>query len=408
MMDSSLIDQWNAYPEDMKTRMLQTAATVFCTHRFMFWPENKLDFQGLQDYQYSTSPEYKIFRFAQGSQIPLKGPFSMHSNVCHYYSCSDAALKDYATAMGEIMTQYTLAEKYIDSVTCCADNFRYPTYCEQYGRRRPGTADNLNGRPGRSSIPANKLNEIYNLDIAQMVSDDRWGSNKRGVGKEDGLACDSPTSYPSGHSAQIWALAMILGSMHPENLQTYMSEAYKYSVNRAIGRYHWNSDCMYGRLFGTITLPLINAVNVMEDGYKALKDAVDQEPVKGDWNVKLYINNKTGKDIQSTGEIRMYVRNHIGVNTYLPGAAANAGALYTFKTGTNDFTSRDVHCVMNGEAYMDDSYNGAKITEVRFYDYRHYNNIDAGFNIALDTSDSKCDTVLKKSGATYVLRITNL
>lgn len=44
MMDSSLIDQWNAYPEDMNTRMLQTAATVSCTHRFMFWPENKLDF----------------------------------------------------------------------------------------------------------------------------------------------------------------------------------------------------------------------------------------------------------------------------------------------------------------------------------------------------------------------------
>jgi hypothetical protein len=62
---------------------------------------------------------------------------------------------------------------------------------------------------------------------------------------------------------------------------------------------------------------------------------------------------------------------------------------------------------MNGDSYMDDSYNGATINEVRFYDYKHWNNIDAGFNAVLDTSDSRCSKVLT-SGAIYVIKITKI
>ena len=131
-------------------------------------------------------------------------------------------------------------------------------------------------------------------------------------------------------------------------------------------------------------------------------------PPTGDWGANLIVKNLTGAPIQSTGEIRLYVEDHIGVNTYLPGAQPAAGALYTFNPGENDFSGRDVHCVMNGETTMDDRYDGAKITDVRFYDQRHYNNIDAGFNATLDTDDPRCSPVLKKSGATYVIKIERL
>ena len=47
-------------------------------------------------------------------------------------------------------------------------------------------------------------------------------------------------------------------------------------------------------------------------------------------------------------------------------------------------------------------------SEARFYDYRHYNNKDAGYSCTLDTSDPRCDKVLKKAGGTYVVRITKL
>ena len=55
---------------------------------------------------------------------------------------------------------------------------------------------------------------------------------------------------------------------------------------------------------------------------------------------------------------------------------------------------------------MDDSYNGKAINEVEFYDQRHYNNKDAGLISHLRYRRSRCDKVLNKAGATYVLKIS--
>ena len=128
-------------------------------------------------------------------------------------------------------------------------------------------------------------------------------------------------------------------------------------------------------------------------------------PTNNDWKVSLIIKNETESAIQSTGEIRLYINNHIGINTYLPGAKPAAGALYTFNAGENKFTN--IACTINGADAGDtmNNYNGAVVNDVRFYDQRHYNNIDAGFNIVLDTNDSRCDKIIKQGG-TYVLKIT--
>jgi hypothetical protein len=394
MMDATKVNDWYGYSKEKKERLLQVAATPACTRMFMFWPTSNVSFKGIENYSYGST-NYDIFRFDSNpyGDLTLTGPFSMHSGICHYINSTDTNV---------IEKSKSVAEHYMDSVTEVADNLRYPMYCEQYGRRRPGGANNINGHPGRGGYPGNYLNELYNMDISQMVVDDGRGAEKSGRGHEDGNAADSPTSYPSGHSSQIWALGMILGAINPDDIKTYMRNSYMYSVNRSIGRFHWNSDCIYGRLFGTITLPLINAINVMEEGYGYLKDAIYND---GDYKVNLYINNQTGQPIQSTGEIRLYVDNHIGVNTYLPGADSTAGALYTFNVGMNDFSDKDVHCVLNGETYMSDEYNGKPINEIRFYDYRHWNSTDCGWKVSLDSGS---DTVIKKSGATYILKIENL
>ena len=225
---------------------------------------------------------------------------------------------------------------------------------------------------------------------------------------QDGFAADSPRSYVSGHSAQIWGLALMFTQMDNgnDNVEKWIRKSYEYSISRSIGRFHWNSDCVYGRLFGSLALPIINAMTGLKGGLEAVKNYVRNPKPEGDWSVKLIIKNTTSKPIYSTGEIRLYVDNHIGVNTYLPGAAPTAGALYTFNPGENNFSDMDVHCTMNGEDYMDDAYNGKEINEVRFYDQRHYNNKDAGFNFTLDTGDPRCDKVLNKAGAIYVLKIS--
>jgi len=39
-----------------------------------------------------------------------------------------------------------------------------------------------------------------------------------GFGKENGYAQQAPHSYPSGHSAQTWALALALTSANPKDI----------------------------------------------------------------------------------------------------------------------------------------------------------------------------------------------
>lgn len=218
-----------------------------------------------------------------------------------------------------------------------------------------------------------------------------------------------PRTYPSGHAAMTWTDAMLFAQMFADKDKAvkFMKAAYKIGVGRTVGRFHWTSDTLYGRLFATFIMPLINAMNGgnFQSQYESAKNVLVNGGGSGDWNVKIIIKNQTGKPIQSTGEIRLYVNNHIGMDTYLPGAAPSAGALYTWNVGESSY---DTNIVVHGDDVPPTKYVGAVINEVRFYDYRHYNNIDAGFSATLDTSDSRCDSVIKQGGATYVIRINNL
>lgn len=123
-----------------------------------------------------------------------------------------------------------------------------------------------------------------------------------------------------------------------------------------------------------------------------------------DFKVNVIIKNLTNKAIQSTGEIRLYVNNHIGIDTYLPGASIVAGPKYTFNVGESNF---NVEALVHGDNIPPLKYNNNPVTETRFYDYRHYNNIDAGFSAVLDVTDPRCDSVLKNNG-TYIIKITTI
>lgn len=137
---------------------------------------------------------------------------------------------------------------------------------------------------------------------------------------------------------------------------------------------------------------------------EATQEQIEIPTQVGNYDVNLIILNETGSPIQSTGEIRLYVNDHIGINTYLPGAKVDAGPLYTFNVGENAFT---VSATVNGDTMSATNFDNATVTEARFYDYKHWNNIDAGFNAAIEAADPRCDTILKKSG-TYVIKITKI
>lgn len=391
MMAETPLAKWYSYGIKKQNRIVNAMATIPCTYMYMFGKPKyiRLVLDNGRLPIVDGYPRY-VFEECANSDLVIEGPFSDLAGIYRYNIA--AANKN-------------VVEQYIESVTDIADNCRFPTQDPNYGRCRPGCSPTRQGGERNPNHGA-KDNELYNVSISAMVADNYAGYTKA-IG-QDGFASDSPRSYVSGHSVQIMTLALILGQMNPEKLEDYIIKAYQYSDNRSIARFHWTSDVIYGRIFSTFVLPLINAMDGMQSGYEVTKNIVLNHDINddGNYNVNLIIKNLTGENIQSTGEIRLYVNNHIGVNTYLPGAVSNAGALYTFYKGENSFNN--IICIMNGESVMNDNYNGAIINDARIYDHRHWNNIDAGFNVTLDTSDSRCDSTIKKSGATYVLKLTKI
>jgi hypothetical protein len=117
----------------------------------------------------------------------------------------------------------------------------------------------------------------------------------------------------------------------------------------------------------------------------------------------VILKNRTGRQIQSTGEVRLYVAGHDGVNVYTPNAVSVGAAITIPANGEYEY---DTQCVGNGFT-IDDGYDGMAIEDARVYDQRHYNNKDwsPAATVTLDTGDSRCSGVLRKAGATYVLNI---
>ena len=400
MQAQTTLEEWNSYSKDKKQLIIQAAAAVRATDHF-FFGKKYIKFDGIhKGSRAGNYKDYDFFWFSETTEKPTadNDVFEICGSFCDLESKMFAG-SGYGTP--------TDALKYFNETMKIADNSRKPTFHNQYGRVRPCGGKELPS-DSRSNILGDKLNAIYNVDISCIFADsqserDKWAG-------EGGFVSEKPKSYPSGHTTQTWAAAMLLGQMNTDSLRKYWEGACMVATSRTITRFHWLSDVIYGRMIGTMIVPIINAMSGLQSGFDKAKAIINgKAPVpQGDWAANIIIKNETGSPIKSTGEIRLYVGNHIGVNTYLPGASASAGALYTFNVGTNNFSGLDVHCVLNGENYMDDAYNGQVINEVRFYDYRHYNNIDAGFSATLDTTDPKCNKTLRKDGGTYIIKIRKI
>jgi len=64
------------------------------------------------------------------------------------------------------------------------------------------------------------------------------------------LATDG--SYPSGHTATAWTVAMILAELNPSRADALFARAYQYGESRVIVGAHWQSDVEAGRLVAAI------------------------------------------------------------------------------------------------------------------------------------------------------------
>ena len=296
MMSQTSLEEWMSYSREKQNRLVNAAAIPRCTYMYMFGRPKRVSFDGIiyKSYDGHTMADY--FTFSETNEdtgLCLDGPFSDLEGMYRY----NAQTKN-------------SREQYIEMVSELADNMRFPTQDPNYGRCRPGCADNRKGGE-KNPVHGSQENELYNIDLCAMVADNE--EQRENILHEDGFAADSPRSYVSGHSAQIFTFALLLTQMDADTSkrpQTWVRKAYEYSVNRSVGRFHWMSDCIYGRLFATMTLPLLNAMNQTTDGYEDMRRFVQNPTPQGeDCCINITIRNESQRTVSLNGQLCMVLEN---------------------------------------------------------------------------------------------------
>lgn len=151
---------------------------------------------------------------------------------------------------------------------------------DYYGRRRPGQG---NDDASKKSSSNDHLNILVDFDIED--NDGRqtgyYSSNGTWVYPNEVSSKDEyceymkkqlwANSYPSGHSAGIWAEALVLIELCPDKADSIMMAATNYAVNRTIARFHWNSDTINGRILGCTVVPLIHNTTDFDTNFNTVK-----------------------------------------------------------------------------------------------------------------------------------------
>lgn len=65
-------------------------------------------------------------------------------------------------------------------------------------------------------------------------------------------------SYPSGHTAIGWAVALVLTEINPAKSTDILKRGYELGQSRVICGYHWQSDVDAGRVVGAAIVPILH------------------------------------------------------------------------------------------------------------------------------------------------------
>lgn len=92
---------------------------------------------------------------------------------------------------------------------------------------------------------------------------------------EQEIVLRSDGSYPSGHAAVGWALALILAEINPKNSNEILKKGIDFGDSRIICNAHWQSDVDAGRIMGSATVAKLHVnVDFLKDIEIAKKEAV--------------------------------------------------------------------------------------------------------------------------------------
>lgn len=303
---------------------------------------------GITYYKYNASSPLNSFELA----TPTDNMGSFHGTFYSGVIGKDLSSLIHTTAG----TETDLAD-FFSGVGYIGGHSRQTILDPQYGRRRPGQGEGdalYNGNTlVLTSTPRcqcgagcnTNLNYLNDGSIERLIGggtkndgrhyyadingNGQWDSsepyiNDGGGGATNPCAGLHASTYPSGHSSEVWTVALFLMQMIPSKYQQIYKAAYDFTVSRTIVRAHWNSDTMYGKLVATTMAPVINAFRYAHNGqnfrtkYDNAKSMVDNAPTEEDYpdytdgtagnGIAFVYHNKTGKNICFNGKVNMYVK----------------------------------------------------------------------------------------------------
>lgn len=88
-------------------------------------------------------------------------------------------------------------------------------------------------------------------------------------------------SYPSGHSARGWAVALILSEINPQRKEIILKRGFEMGQSRVICGYHWQSDVDAGRLVGSAAVALLHTNSVFLDQLNKAKNEFSRLSAEG-------------------------------------------------------------------------------------------------------------------------------
>ena len=310
----------NSKQKEINTRIVEAGAIPWCT-RFNFFGKKRVIYQETIGYNYTPAASLglntyvTLHRFAESTEVvtdtndvyDIEGPFSaLQDTLLVKGAKTEARLVINGTARTtQASTIYngTTYSDFLDRIMTIADRHRNPLHTN-YRRVRPVSGEGVKLRTTYQQDPKGGF-ECQSL--MSLCADTAARVGELTLEKQcDWPSDDKGKSYPSGHSAQAWTIALYLGQMKPALLEPFMQKAYRFAVNRTIGKFHWNSDCIYGRLIGTLTLPLVNAMSGLSSMYNTLKSTLNGNTPVSEGKVEITYN--TGGH-SGSGKINIYVDN---------------------------------------------------------------------------------------------------
>lgn len=174
----------------------------------------------------------------------------------------------------------------------CSNN-RKSLLNPNYGRRRPGQGEY---DPSANTISEQRARVNYAIEEGDGHTTGFYDQNGDYVSSDGTHIGDYGTyfqsqlyanSYPSGHSAYIWGVALMLMEVMPDKAAEIMKAANQFAINRTVARYHWTSDTIMGRVIGSTFIPVLHAtsnlnleklLNKAKEEYEKLRKGIPAEP----------------------------------------------------------------------------------------------------------------------------------